>query len=421
MAKASINFKLKPHQLKAYESETRFEVRVWARRSGKTFYTIARQVARCIQAPVKDWRAYYIAPTRVQAKGITWSYLTAWLAGLPGVEFNIQELSVNFPNGSRLQLLGGEQYDTIRGRWIDDAVFDECAHIPSPAWTQVVSPALADRKGRCTFTGTPNGRHNLLHEMHHYAQTANDPEWSTDVLDVYEAGMVDDVEITRLKRQLDEAEFNQEMLCSWSAAMRGAYYAKLMERAERENRIIQIDYDDAWPVQVAVDLGWSDGMACTFWQKVGTQHRCIMAKEYHATAIPEIVQDWKAMPFPIDTVILPHDANVHELGTGLTRQEVFHSMGCKTVVAPRQPVHEGIEQVRQILKSAAFDATGAAPLIEALLSYRSSYDEVKGVHSMKPLHDWSSHLADSARYYATGRQEDMMWSEQPRGNFGIYA
>ena len=53
--------------MQAYRSETRFEVRVWHRRAGKTFYTIGRQLARALETEKKDWRAFYLAPTRVQA------------------------------------------------------------------------------------------------------------------------------------------------------------------------------------------------------------------------------------------------------------------------------------------------------------------------------------------------------------------
>ena len=40
--------------------------------------------------------------------------------------------------------------------------------------------------------------------------------------------------------------------------------------------------------------------------------------------------------------------------------------------------------------------------IEALRQYRSDWDDKRGVLRLQPLHDWSSHSADSMRYFATG-------------------
>ncbi len=413
-----IEFLLKPHQLAAMQNEKRFEVRVWARRSGKTFYTIARQVMRCLGSTAKDWRAYYIAPTRVQAKAIAWDYLTAWLSQIPGIEFNLAELRVDFPNGSRLQLLGGESYDSLRGRYADDVTLDECAHIPSAAWTQVISPMLADRQGRCTFTGTPNGRLNLLYQMFQDASSTQDPEWSASLLDVYQAQMLAPGEIDRMKRQLSEPEFNQELLCSWDAALLGSYYAKEMAAVAATGRMSEVRYDKSLPVTAAVDLGWSDGMAVIWGQQHGTETRIIAAKEYHMTSIPDMIADFRKMDWPTTTVVLPHDAQVHELGSGKTRRQVFHELGCTTHMAPNQSVHEGIDQVRRALDHMWFDYGQCKGLIEALNSYRSKFDEVKGVHSVKPLHDWSSHYADAMRYFVLGRPMQHGWG--PRAQLKGY-
>ena len=62
---------LRPHQQASFDSATRFEVRVWHRRAGKTFYTVAMMLKRALQATVPDWRAFYLAPTQIQTKTIT--------------------------------------------------------------------------------------------------------------------------------------------------------------------------------------------------------------------------------------------------------------------------------------------------------------------------------------------------------------
>jgi phage terminase large subunit len=111
--------------------------------------------------------------------------------------------------------------------------------------------------------------------------------------------------------------------------------------------------------------------------------------------------------------VLPADAKVHELGTGQTRRQVFHDLGCRTVLAPALSIHEGIDQTRRALSNAWFDEDECKMLIEALNSYRSAYDEVKGIASTKPVHDWSSHLADSMRYLAIGKPHQHGWGARP--------
>jgi len=228
------------------------------------------------------------------------------------------------------------------------------------------------------------------------------------------------LEIRRAKRLMRPEEFAAEFLCSWSAAQRGAYYAAMMELCDTQGRIGAVPWDSSYPVSAAVDLGWSDGMACTFWQHIGGQHRCLKGMEFHQTTIPEVVAAWRKLPFPIEKVVLPHDALQHGLATGQTREEVFHSLGCETVIAERLSPAEGIEMFRQVLKTAVFDRDGTGDFVEALRAYHSSYDEVRGVHSVKAVHDWSSHYADSGRYYAVGRPGDLLLGTQRAGVFGTY-
>lgn len=397
-----LRFNFRPHQLAAHRQDARFTVRVWHRRAGKTFFVVASMLKRALEAERPDWRGYYIAPTFKQAKAIAWDYLKAFSHHVPGAKLNEAELRADYPNGARLQLLGAETYDSLRGRYADEATLDETALIPEAAWTQVIAPMLADRRGRATFIGTPAGRQNLFFRMWEVAGSG-DPDWQRNRLTWSDTGALHPDEIRNLRRLMRPEEFEQEMECSWNAALRGAYYAREMSEVESSGRITDVKYERSLDVVAALDLGWSDAMVVGFWQVAGTEHRCLMAKAYEHTAIPDMVNDWRGLPFPVKTVVLPHDAKVSELGTGKTRQETFHQMGCETVICPNQKLHEGISAVRELLPHVWFDREGTGMLREALLAYRSEFDEVRQVHRVTPLHDWSSHWADMVRYYAVGR------------------
>ncbi|MFT3973167.1 MAG: terminase family protein [Amaricoccus sp.] len=403
MVELVLDVTFRAHQFREYNNRNRFNVRVWHRRAGKTFYTILDQLIALVQTNRPDYRAFYCAPTFKQAKSISWDYIKSFTKHMPYIEFNEAELRVDFWNGGRYQLLGAEQYDSLRGLYADDIALDEAALIPSAAWEQVFNPMLSDREGRATFMGTPMGRMNLLYDLYQYAANEGDPEWTASLLPYTATQAIKPKEIERMRRTMREEVFAQELECSWNAAIRGAYYMRELAAADAAGRITTVRYDSALPVIAAIDLGWSDTMVASFWQQAGTEHRCLLARGYEQTKIADMIRDWRELSFPVDHVVLPHDAKVTELGTGKTRQEVFNSLGCETSLCPNIDLHEGISQTRDMLAHAWFDYENTKTLREALLAYRSEYDEVKSVHRMTPVHDWSSHWADSARYYAVGR------------------
>lgn len=389
------------HQTAARRAERRFNVLVWHRRAGKSHHLVTRMLVRAVQSGRSDWQGAYVAPRRNQAAQIAEPYFLAYSEPLRA-DYNRSEMKLTIPNVGVIRMYSGENYDRMRGLYLDDVTLDECAHIPSAAWTQVISPAISDRRGMATFAGTPNGMQNMLWEMLDYAQSADDPDWMYSVLRWQDTGAVSIDEIERNRKAMSPEEFAQEWECSFGGALRGAYYAREMAAAVAEGRVSDVRADEALPVYLALDLGWSDTMVSIWFQQAGTEIRVLRAKGYEHTAIPDMVADWRGHEL-IEEVILPHDARVTELGTGRTRQETFEAMGCRTSICPNQPVHEGISQVRQLLGHCWFDRDGTKMLREGLQSYRAKYDEVRQIHSMSPEHSWASHWADAMRYLAVGR------------------
>ena len=59
--------------------------------------------------------ALAIAPTYRQAKAVAWDYLKQFAGAVPMVRFHETELRADLPNGARIQLLGAENPDSLRG------------------------------------------------------------------------------------------------------------------------------------------------------------------------------------------------------------------------------------------------------------------------------------------------------------------
>jgi phage terminase large subunit len=117
------------------------------RRFGKTVGCINELVKGALVCTKPDPRFAYIAPLYTQAKDVAWGYLKHFTAGIPGVTAHESELRVDLPNGGRVRLYGAENYDRMRGIYLDGAILDEYGDMDPRVWPEVIRPALSDRQG----------------------------------------------------------------------------------------------------------------------------------------------------------------------------------------------------------------------------------------------------------------------------------
>jgi hypothetical protein len=206
---------------------------------------------------------------------------------------------------------------------------------------------------------------------------------------------------------MSEEEFAQEMCCSFSAPNSGSYYGKLIDQAERDGRIGSVPHDPALKVWTAFDLGIDDSTAIWFCQITrGGEWRMIDYIEDSGAGLDHYVRLLQQRPYVYERHLLPHDAEVRELGSGKSRTETLHSLGVKPTRGVRQhSVADGINAVRMILPRCWFDAERCAKGIHALRHYRREWNEAAQTWRSAPVHDHASHGADAARYLALGVRE----------------
>jgi hypothetical protein len=92
-------------------------------------------------------RYAYISPTYRQGKAVAWDYLKHYSDPIPGRSFNESELRVDMPNGAQIRLYGADNPDALRGIYLDGVVLDEYGLMQGKVWSEVLRPALADRRG----------------------------------------------------------------------------------------------------------------------------------------------------------------------------------------------------------------------------------------------------------------------------------
>jgi hypothetical protein len=416
LVKVKLEIDYKPRdQIRAFHDRTeRFAIIVAHRRFGKTVAAINDLIRSCFVIDRPNVRVAYIAPYLSQAKAVAWDYALEFTRDIPEIKVNHSELRIDFMNGARFRLFGADNYNAMRGLYFDAVVLDEMADFPASAWSNVIRPALADRRGSATFISTPKGK-NEFWELWHEAQ--DDPNWFTAMLKASETSILDQDELDEARRTMGDDRYEQEFECSFEAAIQGAFYAKEMKEATEDGRITRVPYDRAASVITAWDLGIGDSTAIWFAQFVGQEIRIIDYYENSGVGLDHYAKVLLDKEYQYEQHILPHDVQVKELGTGKSRLETLDALGIRNIeIAPKLAVEDGIQAARTMIPKCWFDADNCTRGIEALRQYRRDFDEKLKTWRGRPLHDWTSHGADAFRYLAVGYRRESDWGEPIRRN-----
>jgi phage terminase large subunit len=391
-----IPYKPRPLQREVHKSLKRFNVLVCHRRFGKSVLAINELILHAVNNP--NHKLAYIAPTYRQGKAIAWDYLKQYTKPLMyfGGDKNETELRIDLWNGSKIQIYGADNNDSLRGLGFHGVIMDEYAIMAPRTWTEIVRPAISDTLGWVIFIGTPMG-HNQFWEVYDYALRGH-KDWFGKMYRASETNVIPDDELKEAASIMTEEQYNQEFECSFTAAVSGSYYGKLMTKADNENRIGPVPVDSNVGVETWWDLGIGDSTAIWFAQRVGEEVHLIDYYENSGESLMHYADVLEDKGYAYSRHVAPHDIQARELGTGKSRLEVSQELGIMFEVAPRLEVDHGIESVRNALPYCWFDREKCKLGIDALRQYRKQWDEKNQVFKNKPLHDWCSHSADAFRY-----------------------
>lgn len=385
-----------------HERKERFAIGVAHRRCGKTVAAINDKIKRAVTSDKEMYRAAYIAPFLKQAKDVAWEYLKKYSQPLWGKPPNESELYVELIRGQRIKIHGADNPDALRGAYLDDATLDEYADMHPGIWGSVLRPMLADRMGSATFIGTPKGR-NAFFDLYQRAQ--DDPDWFPFFLPADKTGILPQEELDAAQKDMTPEQYAQEFLCSFEAAILGAYYGKEMAEAERSGRITRVEPDPHVPVQTAWDLGHSDATTIWFFQVVGPEVHVIDYYESHGQQLPHYAKVLRSKGYRYGEHWFPQDVKATVLGMDRTRVETLIAEGVRPRIITEHKVMDGINAGRVMFGRLWFDGERCKEGLEALRQYRADYDDKKHTFKDQPRHDWASHAADAFRYMA------MAWRE----------
>lgn len=372
------------------------------RRAGKTVAAVNELVIRALYSKKKHPRFAYIAPFRSQAKNIAWMYLKDATRGF-ATDLRESDLQARLPNGAWITLYGSDNPDALRGIYLDGVVIDEFGDCRPNLWAEVILPTLADREGWAIVMGTPRGM-NQFHTFHELSK--KDDRWFSLTLKASESNLINKEELQRMRSVMSEAQYEQELECSFSAPVLGTYYAGIIEKLEKDGQISpdKPEYDSNFPVEVSCDLGFTDSSAYWFFQERPDGIAVIDYYEADSQPLQHYFDMLDSKKYSYGTIWLPHDAKAKTLQTGRSTAEQFiqHFKDSDTTldITPQLSIQHGIDATRLVLPHCHINQTLCNAGIESLRAYRRKYNELTKSFTDKPLHDWSSHGADAARYMA---------------------
>lgn len=389
-----------------FQSNHRWACIVAHRRFGKTFGVLQRLVQKAFEdereGPPR--RYAYIAPTRDQAKDIAWAYLKEFLTPIPGVKVNESDLMISLGDGTTIRLYSGENYERLRGIYLDGVIIDEPADIPPAAWSQVIRPCLSDYQGFAWFIGTPKGK-NAFYKRH--LQAESDPAWFSLVLKASETGIIPKEELQGMKDDplISEAEYRQEYECDFSIGRPGAIYAADLARAESEGRIGPFPVSDSTPVHTTWDLGAPENTVVVYWQIVGLTTRVIDCDAGLDLKTAERVAHMHAKGYTYGQHFLPHDGE-HRKADAMAFKDALAEAGLANVQClPQGPMkadEKRIQAMTDLFGEIWFHecVSHEGGLLSMLEAYRRKEHKLGGYVENKIVHDWASHGADAFGYWS---------------------
>lgn len=373
----------------------------------------------------------HILPMLGQAKSVAWEPLKRIAAVVPHAMPNESELSIRYrrapkrarstmpvtgslnpdANSTIVRLFGADNPDGFRGLPFSGVAYDEYSQQPPNIHGEVVSKALADHLGYGIFEGTIKGKNQLYRT---YEAAKGDPSWFSLWQDVDKTLKTEDgATITAIRRAMQDdldqitkglmlqSEYDQEWFLSPSAAIKGAYYGKLLEQAIKDGRVGKVPYDPALPVFDVWDLGKGPRMSVGMFQRFGRQVSMI---DYHqgieSDGLPQVIARLKERPYVWGKHFAPHDIRATDIGTGKTRLETAAALNWSFEIVPEIGVDDGINAGRLLFPRLWVDEQKCQPFLDAIGEYKQEWDEKRGMFRDVPFHNWASHPADMFRYAA---------------------
>ena len=202
-------------------------------------------------------------------------------------------------------------------------------------------------------------------------------------------------------------------------SIKGAYFENQFVQIRKQGQIAKVPPHPGILVDTFWDLGMDDCTSIWFMQTVGREFHFLNYMEDSGEGFAyykDVLDLWaKENNARYGMHFGPHDLEVREMGTGISRLEQARSLGISFQVVPRAGKKiESINEARRLLPLCWFDEENCSLGINHLMAYRKEWDNKRGIYKNKPEHGKESHGADSFQTFACGYRMSGSW----RGSYG---
>lgn len=396
-----VDYTPQAHQREWHESQTRFLVSVCGRQIGKTTAAVNEIFKRAVMKP--NSRNWYVTNDYGQAKRNVWSEFKRYIPPQIKPVYNNSELTITLPTGSKIELIGVENADSLRGAVVDFMILDEYADFPRSVYPEVLRPMLSTTAGDVWFIGTPKG-FNHFYEL--YEMAAASPDYTRfNVPSCAESGsqVVSTTskyakigELQGAKDDLPDNSWRQEYLGEFNKPS-GTVYSEWPV-----DNFADVPYDPSLPLHVAWDFGVNDPTVMVWIQPNGGEYRVIDSYEAGDTDIGHFVSVLNSKPYKAVELHAGDIAgNARNLTTGTSPIEELAKKGVhvRTKHIPNLP--DQIRNAHKYIKGLMVDRARAERFRECMLNYRYPTKKETVINQINevPIHDQYSHMMRAFEYW----------------------
>ena len=368
------------------------------------------------------YRALVIRQTMGQLRELIDRARILYPNAVPGAEYQEQAKEWRFPSGAKLFFGYCDRDPDVyqyQGQEFQFIGVDELGHYYTPFVWQYLGSRLrsSDKSLKCRMRATCNPGPKWIREYWGF-DISGSPSCNeaNGISKRFIPSRLDDnpsLADTGYKNRLQalpEAERAALLEGRWDVInVPGAIYADELTKAL--DRITSVPVEPTLQVHTYWDIGVGDATSIWFAQYHGTERRMVDFYEAQGEGLPHYVQVLKDKGYLYGKHYGPHDIAVREFSSGKARIDIARELGISFEIVPNLPIEDGIHAARMALKTCYFDAQRCEAGILALRHYRRDYNARLGEFKASPVHDWSSHAADSFRY--------MCVASEPRAATGI--
>lgn len=188
-------------------------------------------------------------------------------------------------------------------------------------------------------------------------------------------------------------------------ALEGAVFAKELRDATVQDRITNVPWNTAKPVDTFWDLGKRDMTSIWFAQIVGFEYRIIDFYENSGQNLAHYIKTLQEKPYAYGVTWMPHDAEHDLLASERTIAQQMRAAGHKVRIVPKVTKGNQIEAARAVFSQCWFDREKTSDGLQHLRHYQFEIDPDTKLRGKEPMHDEHSHAADAFLYLGMAIRE----------------